>query len=481
MVLNTLHERYVTKENVEKIHDLSLKILSEIGVKFENARALELFRQHGMKIEGDIVFFSEADVTKALSSVPSCFEQYSTKGCVKIGNESRLNMPACGCVYVSENGKLRRTRNEDIVNFLKLSSTSDLIDYDYVDFFADTSAFTPEQKIYANMAMMLKYSHKTGCYDPDTFSVTHEKLYGETVNAINIIRKFEGVTNRETYVNTYCVNTLSPLCYDFAPLEKMFAYAEENQPLWIIPCAMPALTSPPSIFSTLAMTNAEILAGVVLSQLINPGLPVIYGNTSAATDLRSVLLSIGTPETALMAYATVALARYYKMPVRTGGGLSDAKDCDFQAGAESMMMLNATYDAGADLILHAFGIMGSFNVYSYEKYILDEECARYALHMCRGIKTTEDYNFFEQLKQTGPRGAFINYRTPKAYREDFVLAKDFNKQDPNVWQKNGAKTIKEAAREHAFKRISEYEPPQIDKEQAKIIEHLIPEEYQNGI
>ena len=101
--------------------------------------------------------------------------------------------------------------------------------------------------------------------------------------------------------------------------------------------------------------------------------------------------------------------------------------------------------------------------------------------MCRGIKTTEDYNFFEQLKQTGPRGAFINYRTPKAYREDFVLAKDFNKQDPNVWQKNGAKTIKEAAREHAFKRISEYEPPQIDKEQAKIIEHLIPEEYQNGI
>ena len=146
------------------------------------------------------------------------------------------------------------------------------------------------------MTMMLKYSHKTGCYDPDTFSVTHEKLYGETVNAINIIRKFEGVTNRETYVNTYCVNTLSPLCYDFAPLEKMFAYAEENQPLWIIPCAMPALTSPPSIFSTLAMTNAEILAGVVLSQLINPGLPVIYGNTSAATDLRSVLLSIGAPK-----------------------------------------------------------------------------------------------------------------------------------------------------------------------------------------
>ena len=89
------------------------------------------------------------------------------------------------------------------------------------------------------------------------------------------------------------------------------------------------------------------------------------------------------------------MADYYKMPCRSGGSLSDAKDLDYQTGAESMLVLNATYESGVDLILHACGIMGSFNIFSYEKYMLDEDTLLYARRMAAGIDTSEEKGCFD--------------------------------------------------------------------------------------
>ena len=91
---------------------------------------------------------------------------------------------------------------------------------------------------------------------------------------------------------------------------------------------------------------------------------------------RTVQLSIGAPETALISYATRGLADFYKLPCRTGGGLSDAKDFDMQAGIESDMMIRSTLEAAPDLVLHSCGIMGSFNILSFEKFLMDEDTYR---------------------------------------------------------------------------------------------------------
>lgn len=472
---------YVSKEDIERIHEESLRILKEVGVRFEHPKALELFKEHGAEIEGDIVFISEDLVNQAVAQCPETFELYSTKGSVTIGDGSRVNMPACGAVYVEDHNSIRRMRNEDTINIFKLASTSPATDYNYMDYFADTTNFTKEQKIFSNVGMLLKYSPQIACFDPDTFSVPHEELFDTTVKSLKIIKAFEGVEEQERYVNSFCVNSLSPLCYDFAPLEKMFAFCAEKQPIWFTPCAMPALTSPPSVFATVSLTNAEILAGLTLAQLACPGVPVIYGNTSASTDLRSILLSIGSPETALMVYAAVAMADYYKMPCRSGGSLSDAKDLDYQAGAESMLVLNATYESGVDLILHACGIMGSFNIFSYEKYMLDEDTLLYARRMAAGIDTSEEKGCFDLIRKIGPRGSYLKGRTPKMYREEFVMPKFFNKQDPNVWQNEGRHSLKEVAENVVKERIASYQPPEITKEQNAIVAPYIPEEYRESI
>ncbi|MEG0378829.1 MAG: trimethylamine methyltransferase family protein, partial [Eubacterium sp.] len=238
------YSQYVSREQVQQIHEESMKILGEVGVKFEHPKALELFKKHGARVENEIVYLDEALVNKAIELCPEGFELYSQKGSIKLGDGSRLNMPACGCVYVEDHQEIRRMRNEDTINILKLASTSPTTDYNYMDYFADTSKFTKEQKIYSNVGMLLKYSPQIACFDPDTFSVPHDQLFDATVKSIKIIKQFEGVEEQNRYVNSFCVNSLSPLCYDFAPLEKMFAFCSEEQPIWFTPCAMPALTSP---------------------------------------------------------------------------------------------------------------------------------------------------------------------------------------------------------------------------------------------
>ncbi|MEG0379929.1 MAG: trimethylamine methyltransferase family protein, partial [Eubacterium sp.] len=278
-------------------------------------------------------------------------------------------------------------------------------------------------RTFNTIAMSLKYANKVAPYIlANTFHL--ENIHDDFAKGIQIIKEFEDKQN--DYVSIITVNTLSPLCYDHDPLEKVLVAVEENQPVWITPCAMPVLTAPPSVMSMLAMTNAEVLGGLILCQLLKPGLPCIYGNTSASTNLRTIQLSIGAPETVLIAYATKALADYYHLPCRAGGGLSDAKDFDFQAGAESMMLIQASLDANPDIIFHACGTIGSFNVVSFEKFLADEDIYRMTKRLLDGVDCSPEKECFDTIKKVGPRGAFLKGRTPAMFKKEFFVPLYFN-------------------------------------------------------
>ena len=146
-----------------------------------------------------------------------------------------------------------------------------------------------------------------------------------------------------------------------------------------------------------------------------------------------------------------------------------------------MMMLYATIDTNADYILHFTGTMGTFNVVSFEKFILDEEIVGYVNRILRGINVTDETLRFDEIAKVGPRGTFLYGRTPKIYREEVYLSKLFNKEDAGSWQSAGAKSIKTAAREEVEKRIASYQPPERTKEQDSIIGELLPPMYRDNI
>ena len=216
----------------------------------------------------------------------------------------------------------------------------------------------------------------------------HPGLYGETGEYFTI-----GVEN-----------VISPLRYSREDVAATLAYVKQNQPVVITCCSAPGMTSPITVGGTVVQNNAEVLAGIIMTQVVNPGVPVVYGNVTYSADMRKAVPISWGPEVAVFMQYAKAMADFYGIPSRVGGSLSGAKQLDWQDGAETAVSLMTTFDCDTDFIFHAFGEMDCLNVFSLEKYVLDEELleARFSVENCDYI--TEEAIHMDMMQTSGTRG-----------------------------------------------------------------------------
>jgi trimethylamine--corrinoid protein Co-methyltransferase len=203
------------------------------------------------------------------------------------------------------------------------------------------------------------------------------------------------------------INPLSPLGYSPEMLDALIIYAQANQPCLIATLVMAGSTGPITLAGVLAQQNAELLAGITLIQFIQPGTPVIYGSSSTNIDMRTGALAIGSPELSLCISAHAQLARFYELPSRGGGALTDSSATDSQAGFESMFSLLTTVNAGIDFVLHAAGILNSYMAFSFEKFVFDDEMIGMLRRYLRGIEVNSDTLVYDVIARVGHDGHFL--------------------------------------------------------------------------
>jgi len=226
---------------------------------------------------------------------------------------------------------------------------------------------------------------------------------------------------------------------------------------------MAGSTGPVTLSSLMTLQNAEILAAVVLTQLVNPGAPVIYGGTSTITDMRTGSLAIGAPEMPMIQHMQVQMARFYDIPSRGTGAISDAHFPDIQAGIESALALATTIRSGANFILHACGILSSFLAMSYEKFIIDEELCGMLRRMIKPVDISDESIDLATIKEVGIGGEYLTHaRTYERCRTEFFLPDLMNRQDYESWNMSGKKTLDETATDMVARRLAAYEKPKID-------------------
>lgn len=342
---------FLKSEEVEKLHEATAYVLSRVGLRFQHDKGRHLFQKHGAKVEGETVFIPEKLVHQALSSVPESFVLHGREKDqdVRVGGEDAVFASASGPVYVRRGAKKYLAQDEDFINFIKLTETSTVLGVtNYI--MVEPQDILPEKRKMHQVAACLKYSTK-----PLTGITMGEGL---TRSCFDLVERFYGGWQENRLLGI--ISPISPLVYDAQMINHMMDYAEAGQPVLITPCSLPGATSPVSLSGTLVVDNAQVLAGIVFSQLIRPGLPVIYGNTSTACDLRYASPAIGAPETGLITLAAAQLSKYYGIPCRSGGCLTDAKVPDMQAGLESMLTIMPALMGGVDFILQSCGILESF-------------------------------------------------------------------------------------------------------------------------
>jgi trimethylamine--corrinoid protein Co-methyltransferase len=457
---------------VTLIHQTSMKLLENVGVMFPHEDALAVFKQQGIKVDGQKVYLAETRVMNALTTVPRQFTLHARnpQKSVTVGGAESVFAPGYGAPFLvdAETGKRAAT----LADYHRLAKLAHALPNQDV---SGHLLVEPGDVPAATAHLHMLHAHLIHSDKPFVGSAAGQLGARQTMEMARIVF---GSEVRDRPVTISLINSLTPLGYSVEMLEALLEYIRWRQPVVIAALAMAGSTAPVTLAGMLAMQNAELLAGIVLTQLISPGMPVVYGSTSTNIDMRSGALAIGSPELSQMIAAHAQLARYYGMPSRSGGALTDASYPDAQAGFESMMSLLTTVNSGVSFVLHAAGILSSYLAFSYEKFVMDDELCGMVRHCQRGFAITPETLAYDTIAKVGPGKNFLmEDHTVQHCRTAFWKPALCDRGGLEAWMQGGRQDTVARARQRWQQLLREHQDPEIDKTierqlQAYLEQHL---------
>jgi trimethylamine--corrinoid protein Co-methyltransferase len=393
------------KIDIERIHEASLKILREIGVKFEHPDILKLMEKYGIRVSGQIAYFTEPQIMAWIQKAPGRFTQFARnpKHDVSIGGDTTVFAAGYGATFIVDaNGAKRNACLEDYVNFLKLVQVCDPFSIN------GGLLVQPADVPHARPFPLLLYQ-----------SILHSDkgLMGgsdggqETQQTMDLLSICFG--NRRELIEKprmmSIINSSSPLRYNRDSLDKLIIHAQNGQPALITAAVMGGTTGPITLAGTMAQANAETLSGIAVSQMIREGAPAVYGTQSTLADMRSGAYVLASPEHALCLCAGARLAKFYGLPCRGGGGKSDAGFVSSRSGSESMLTMLTTCTEGMNVVILSAGILDSAMAMSYEKFLLDLQIIAVAQRVARGVEINEQTLAMDAMYEVGPGGEYLTH------------------------------------------------------------------------
>ena len=445
---------FLTQQQVEQVHATSLRILEQVGVVFSYPEALAVLSKGGARIEGERVFFSPRLVEAQIRKAPAEFTIHARnpEKNVVIGGDQIAFIPGYGAPFVTDldNGRREGTLS-DFENFVKLTDASPY--QDICSGMVGEANDVPHNTRHAEMLLAcMKYSDK--CFMGSALGA--QSALDSIRMAALLFGSEAEVHEKPCMISILC--SLTPLCYDDRMLGAIIEYARAGQPQLISSLAVAGATAPATLAGMLALQNAEVLAGIVLTQLVREGTPVVFAGSSTSADMRTGALSIGAPEMAVNTAATAQMARYYNLPSRGGGAISDAKVPDAQAAYESMMSLQMAQASGINFVLHTAGILESYSCMSYEKFIIDDEMCGMVKRIRKGYDVNEETLAMDIITEAGPGGHFLDKdHTFAHFRNEFYQPQLSNRDNYDKWQSDGQQQIMETARQK-YRQILENHP-----------------------
>jgi trimethylamine--corrinoid protein Co-methyltransferase len=259
------------------------------------------------------------------------------------------------------------------------------------------------------------------------------------------------------------IDSLPPLQYATESVDALMVFAAAGQPLIIHSACSLGSTGPITVAGSLVISNATTLAGICLAQLINPATPLVYGLGGSPTDMRKGAYVNASPEDAKHVAISSAMGRYYKMPCRGQGALTESFSLDYQAGMESAVMLTVAALSGVHVSLHNCGTYGSMLAMSFEKFIADEDLCGSLKKLMQPLELTDDALSMDLIKEMGTSGNYLMQpHTLNRCRDEFFIPDLGIRTLHNDWLQMNPREITARARRLVENRLAEYQKPEMD-------------------
>jgi len=454
------------KDELYEIHLATLDVLERIGVGIYDDRGLKLMDKAGAIVDYDnkVVKIPQHLLKELIKKAPEvvtlCARNPKHTVKLKSGGKTYFNNSSYGIkVYDLKTGMQRNSTSEDVANFARLTNALENI---HVYLPTVTAHDIPEYvKDLHELAISLENTEKHVSHAASgADAIKHYVQIGAT-----IVGGEEELRKKPVISASTC--PISPLQHSKEDTETLIEFAKFGLPFFILSMAMGGGTAPLTIAGELVVINAEVLSGIALVQLVNPGTPVLYGSVSSTMDMKTGKLALGAPERSLINSGCAQLARYYRIPSWIGACSTDAKVLGPQAMFEKVMTSIIPMLAGANLI-YGPALLDSGKTYSFEQLVLDNEIIGALYRILEGVNVNADSLALEVIEKVGIGGHYLAQK----HTSDHVLSDQWrptllDRGSMGDWVKAGRKDINEVARERAKKILASHEVEPLEKDVRK--------------
>lgn len=451
----------LNSEQMDQLHDTSMRVLSEAGIRVIGDNVLNIFKRAGARVDHSerTVRIDESIVAETLRTVPHEFTITSRNQAKRItvgGDHVNFGLVA-GPPNVHDCINGRRQGNfEDYCNFIRLAHQFNAL-------------HLIGNQVVAPIEMPANSRH----LDTYNANLTYSDLSfhctaigrGRTMDGINMMAISRGQEPEEMKGDPGVITIISinsPRLLDDAMGDGLIAMAEYGQSVTVTPFTLMGAMTPVTLPAALAQQNAEALFGVALTQLVNPGTPVMYGSFTSNVDMRSGAPAFGTPENAKANIVGGQLARRYGIPYRTSNA-NTSNVVDLQAAYETMMATWGAVLGGANIIYHAAGWLEGGLTASYEKFIMDVEIIQNMMEFLKPMKFDQDELGFDAIRSVPTGGHFFGAEhTMARYETAFYRPMLSDWRNYESWEAAGARDALQRATDLWQQALREYEAPAMD-------------------
>ncbi len=457
--------QFLTPDEVESIHQATLRILWEVGIILTQPQARQYLADAGARIQGERVRIPLELVEWALARCPRRVALRGRDGKTVVLGDGTLhwhNVGGARDVYEPRTGRRRPATVQDVRDSARLLDALESVT-------SVTPFFTPQDVPGPQMALAM-YRHTLPC--------TTKPVHGpgvQTAEEARHIAEMAAVIGPPSEVLTLGISPVSPLFFPDDVAEAIMETARLGIPLGPLPSPTAGTTAPLSLAGALAQQNAEVLASVVLAQRVRPGLPIFYCGRLAMMEPRTGISVWGGVELGLASAATVQIGHRYGLPVNVYGFSTNAHALDIQSGYERALNAAIPALAGADE-LSGVGEMEAGVMGSYAQMVCDHEIAASVGRLRRGIAVNDDALGVEVIAAVmdGPRNFLGHPHTRRYLRAGEILITRLAERGLwEEWERKGREGMAERAQAEAERLLARHQVPPLEKAQEQELDRIM--------
>ncbi len=445
----------LTEESIHRIHQTAMRIIEEVGFEVNSEVALEFLNSAGAWVDREkhLVRLPQQRAMELIEMAPSevrlCGQD--EKHDIFLGGQRVYTGTGGTALYVyhPDTGQKQLATLDDLKRITRLV---DKLDNIHLFMLPTYPSELPVEQVDANR------------FFAGLDNTTKHVMGGiYTLDGVKqVIRMAEIIAGsrerlRQHPLISMITCSISPLKMDRQYGDLVVTIAKTGVPLVCPAEPLCGATSPVTLAGNLVIQTVDSLMGVMLTQSINPGTPVIFGSVAASTDLRDLKYLGGSVEMGLLNAAGAQMAQFYKLPFYATGGMTDSKVLDTQSGYESAITSLLCALAGANFIHDAAGLMEFALTTCYEKYVIDNEILGMVMRAVEGITVNDDTLAFDLIKQVGPGGNFVTAKHTRHFMRGEHYQPSLSDRDSREdWEARGGKATWERAAERVEEIMADH-------------------------